>query len=118
MKRTLSKVLFGAVGWAVAMPALAQVNTAYDPDGYGDKDVIEIILSLLGWILGILALVAAVLFVVGGIKWMTAQGSKDKVQEAQRLMLACIIGMLIIMAAWGIAKYAVGTLGSITGADV
>lgn len=116
MKR-LSQALFTAMGWMVAVPALAQVNTKYTPTGYGDKDAITIVLDVLGWILGILALVAVVLFVVGGVKWMTAQGSKDKVADAQKIIIATIIGMGIIMAAWGIAKYAVGTLGGITGAN-
>jgi hypothetical protein len=36
---------------------------------------------------------------------MTAMGSEDKIGEAKKLMGAGVVGIIIILSAWGIAKF-------------
>jgi hypothetical protein len=52
--------------------------------------------------LGIIA-VAIILF--AGFKWMTAGGSDDKIGEARKLMTSGVVGLIIILSAWGIAYF-------------
>lgn len=69
--------------------------------------IINVALSLLG-------IVAVVIILIGGFKWMTAGGSEDKVGEARKLIFAGIIGMAIILSAWAITKFVLNALGSAT----
>ncbi len=84
----------------------------------GNEAPTDVVVSAVNWILGILALVAVVMILVGGFKWMTAGGNEEKIDSAKKLLVAALIGLVIILAAWGISLYAVETLGNVTGADV
>ncbi len=50
-------------------------------------------------------MIAVVIILLGGFKWMTAAGNEDKVEEAKHLMTAGVIGLIIIVASWGISKF-------------
>jgi heme/copper-type cytochrome/quinol oxidase subunit 2 len=57
-----------------------------------------------------LGIIAVVIVLLGGFKWMTAAGNEDKVSEAKKLMGAGVIGLVIILAAWGIASFVLNSL--------
>ncbi len=69
------------------------------------KDPRLIAASIINVILGFLGLIAVVIILLGGFKWMTAAGNEDKVEEAKHLMTAGVIGLIIIVASWGISKF-------------
>ena len=122
MKNKITKAGFSILGSAMASPVFAQaanvgVKTNYDISGYGENTPEQIVINLINWVLGILALVAVVLILIGGFKWMTAAGNEENVESAKKLLTAAVIGLVIIMAAWGISLYAVGILAGATGAN-
>ena len=84
--------------------------------GLGNKDPREMIASVINVALGFLGIIAVVIILLGGFKWMTAGGNEDKVAEARKLITAGIIGLIIILAAWGIAKFVINALYEKTGA--
>lgn len=63
-----------------------------------------------------LGIIAVGIVLIGGFKWMTAGGNEDKVSEAKKLMSAGIIGMVIVLSAWGIATFILTKLIDATGA--
>ncbi|MFH0956085.1 MAG: hypothetical protein V1801_02650, partial [Candidatus Falkowbacteria bacterium] len=63
-------------------------------------------------ILGFLGIVAVIIILLGGFKWMTAGGNEDKVGEAKKLITAGIIGLVIILAAFAIATFVLTQLGA------
>ena len=89
------------------------INTSI---GLGEKDPRAIVASVINVALGFLGIIAVVIILLGGFKWMTAGGNEDKVAEARKLITAGIIGLIIIMAAWGIAKFVIEALYEKTGA--
>jgi hypothetical protein len=46
-----------------------------------------------------LGVIAVILVLWGGFKWMTAAGNEDGITEAKKLMGAGVIGLVIILAA-------------------
>lgn len=81
----------------------------------GDEDPRTIAAGVINVILGFLGIIAVVIILLGGFKWMTAAGNEEKVEEAQKLIKAGIIGLVIILAAWGIASFVIRQLGTATG---
>ena len=75
-----------------------------------NTDPREIAANVINVILGFLGIIAVVIILLGGFKWMTAGGNEEKVEEAQKLLKSGIIGLIIILAAWGIASFVVGSL--------
>ncbi|PIR95106.1 hypothetical protein COT95_00505 [Candidatus Falkowbacteria bacterium CG10_big_fil_rev_8_21_14_0_10_37_6] len=80
----------------------------------GDKDPREIAASVINIILGFLGIVAVIIVLAGGFKWMTAGGNQDKVDEAKKLMTAGVVGLVIVLAAFGMAKFIIDALVSAT----
>lgn len=115
---TLGVIVLMAV-FAVGSFALAQTEVDVIPEaaediGLGEANPEDIVVSIINWILGILALIAVIMILVGGFKWMTAGGNEEKVEGAKKLLIAAVIGLVIILAAWGISVYAIDRLLDIT----
>ncbi|MDD5031565.1 MAG: pilin [Patescibacteria group bacterium] len=85
--------------------------------GLGNEDPRVIISRVINVALGFLGIIAVVIIILGGFKWMTAGGNDDKVAESKKLIFAGIVGLVIILAAWGLAKFVIGALYNATGAN-
>ena len=78
--------------------------------GLGTADVRTTIGGLIKAFMGLLGLVAVCIILLGGFKWMTSQGSEEKVDEAKKLIVSGVIGLVIIIAAYGIANFAINAI--------
>ena len=100
--------------------APANVSDKYGLDsnfniGVGqDTDLKATIVSIINIILGFLGIIAVIIILAGGFKWMTAAGNEDKVGEARKMITQGVIGLVIIFAAWGIASFVINQLYSAT----
>lgn len=83
----------------------------------GNESPEALVISIINWVLGILALIAVILILVGGFRWMTAGGNEEKVESAKKTLYAAIIGLVIILAGWGISVYVINNLLDFTGAS-
>ena len=75
-----------------------------------NREPIAVATELINAALMFLGLIAVVIFLVGGFKWMTAMGSDDNIKKAKELMSAGVVGLIIILASWGIAKFVLSKL--------
>ena len=114
-----------APAFALALPVQAQDDAnsllwgdkqgaVSDAIGLGDKDPREIAASVIKIALGFLGIIAVAIIILGGFKWMTAGGNEDKVEESKKLITAGIIGLIIILASWGIATFVINSLFTAT----
>ena len=55
-------------------------------------------------VLGIVGSVALLMFVFGGITWMTSAGSADKVKKGRDILVWSAIGLVIIFSAYGLVR--------------
>ena len=85
-------------------------NNLQTTTGLGARDPRDIAASVIQIILGFLGIVAVIIILLGGFKWMTAGGNEDKVGEAKKLIMAGIIGLIIIIAAFAIATFVLNSL--------
>lgn len=83
----------------------------------GEASPEELVISIINWTLGILALIAVILILIGGFRWMTAGGNEEKVESAKKTLYAAIIGLVIILAGWGISVYVINNLLEFTDAN-
>ncbi|NCU39747.1 hypothetical protein EOL99_02545 [Candidatus Falkowbacteria bacterium] len=92
---------------------LNQVNNGLD-NALSNRDPREIVGSIINVILGFLGVIAVAIILMGGFKWMTAGGNEDKVSEAQKLLGAGVIGLVIILAAWAISTFVINAIYNAT----
>ena len=73
--------------------------------GLGTQDLKTTIASIINVVLGFLGIIATLIILLGGFKWMTSQGSTEKVSEAKNLIGAGVVGLVIVLAAYAIARF-------------
>lgn len=82
--------------------------------GWGTQDLKTIIFLVINVIMGFLGIIAVIIILAGGFKWMTAGGNEEKVAEAKKLIIAGIVGLAIVIGAWAIAAFVVQNLVNVT----
>lgn len=76
----------------------------------GSGDVRETAGRIINVALGFLGIIAVVIVLVGGFKYMVSGGSEEKTQEARNLIFAGVIGLAIILSAWAITQFVIRQL--------
>ncbi|PIR06605.1 MAG: hypothetical protein COV55_03720 [Candidatus Komeilibacteria bacterium CG11_big_fil_rev_8_21_14_0_20_36_20] len=76
----------------------------------GTKDLPETIAGVVNIVLGFLGILSTIIILLGGFKWMTSQGNTDKVDEAKKLIGAGVVGLVIVLAAYAIARFVLNSL--------
>jgi hypothetical protein len=77
------------------------------PVGTEDGNIYLIITQVIKFVLGFLGILAVIIILYAGFKWMTSGGSEDKVGDAKKMLIAGLIGLVIILAAYILANFAI-----------
>lgn len=64
----------------------------------------ELIGIVIDAVLGIVGSLALLMFVFGGITWMTSSGSADKVKKGRDIIVWAAIGLVIVFSAYGLTR--------------
>ena len=117
-KKLLMSLVFTAVMFSfIALPAMALdttdpfgVNNVGTELGLGSKDLKDTDGSIINVALGFLGIVAVVVILIGGFKYMTAGGAQEKIDSARKYIISGIIGLAIILSAYAIVTFVVGEI--------
>lgn len=90
-------------------------NTIGDVAGLGTADLRTTIGQLIRVILAFLGVIAVVIIIWGGFKWMTSGGATEKVADARKLIVMGIVGLAITLSAYAIAQFVITSLATATG---
>jgi len=82
--------------------------------GTQETDLEDIIARIINIILGFLGIIAVIIILVGGFKWMTAAGNDEQVGEAKKMIIQAVVGLAIIFLAWVIAAFVIDKMKDIT----
>ncbi len=88
--------------------AQAQPTIDLNPSGSMSKVGALTVGSLISGAIQLILIVAALIFffllIIGGIRWMTAGGDKEKAGAARGQLTSALIGLAIVFAAWAIIR--------------
>ncbi len=70
-------------------------------------DVREQAVEIIRYLMTFLGIIATVIILLGGFRWLTAAGNEDRIAEAKKTIIAGIIGLIIILAAFAIVTFVV-----------
>jgi uncharacterized BrkB/YihY/UPF0761 family membrane protein len=85
-----------------------------DKTQLGTEDPATVAYSLINAALVFLGIITVVLIIAAGFMWMFAAGEEEKIKKAQDILKGAILGLVIIMASYGIAQYVFDKLMGIT----
>ncbi|MFA5129712.1 MAG: IPT/TIG domain-containing protein [Patescibacteria group bacterium] len=86
-------------------PILQGLNVVGANTSLPSSDPRIIVGRLINVVLGLLAFILLILILYAGFIWMTAGGDEAKVKKAQAYIRNAIIGVIIILCSWAIARY-------------
>lgn len=103
MKRWLPLLLFVfLVGFLVAAPALAEVSI---PNPIKCNTATCLIGQVVRYILGVIAILATLMFVWGGIMMLTSGGSPQRIEQAKETLAWAAIGVIVILVSWSVILF-------------
>ncbi|MBI4089835.1 MAG: hypothetical protein HY421_00365 [Candidatus Kerfeldbacteria bacterium] len=103
-----------------AVPAFAQETTLFSVQDVGSivglpsKNLKDVTVNVVSWVLGMLALLAVVFIIYAGFVWMTAAGNEEKIERAKKIISSAVIGLVIVILAWAIVIFVAGTTSNVT----
>lgn len=121
MKKGLIFVCLLTIFSLLVVPQLAnaQLNVGLDTVSenieLGTQDIRVTVAKIINVAMGLLGIVAVVIILLGGFKWMTAGGNDENVKQAKKLIVSGIIGLVIILTAYAIAQFVLNSLLDATG---
>lgn len=71
----------------------------------GTRSLRDTIAGIVNIALGFLGILATLIILYGGYTWMTSGGNADKVQKAKKIIINGIIGLVIILSSYAIARF-------------
>jgi len=120
MKKLVGLAATAALAAGTMIPAITMaqgltandlgVNAIQDDIKLGSGDVRQTAARIINVALGFLGIIAVVIVLVGGFKYMVSGGNEEKTTEAKNLIVAGIIGLAIILSAWAITSFVIGQL--------
>ena len=107
----------------MALPAFAQLNNSITGGfnyatvtGLGTTDLRTIVFTVVNVILGFLSIIAVLGILYGGFMMVTAGGNEERSASGKTAIIAGLIGLAVIFAAFAIANFVIGQLLVATGA--
>ncbi len=75
-----------------------------------ETDARAVVVNIINLALTFLGLIAVILILWGGFKWMTAGGNDESVEAAKKIIIAAVIGLAIILSAYAIANFFINSI--------
>ncbi len=121
MKKLVGFAASAGLTAAMALPMIASAQSGLNANDLGvgaiqseiklgSGDVRQTAARIINVALGFLGIIAVVIVLLGGFKYMVSGGNEEKTSEAKNLIVSGIIGLAIILSAWAITGFVIGKL--------
>lgn len=89
------------------------LNEAASDTGVYEKDLPSVVATVVLNILGIVGVIFLLMIVYGGVVWMTSGGNEERIRTAKKLLTSSVIGLVIVMTAYGITYFIIERLTTV-----
>lgn len=85
--------------------------TIEQPLGLPVTDIRVIVARIIRAALGLIGIVLLAIILYGGFLWMTSGGNEEQIGKAKKILVNAVIGLIIILCAYGIVLFVMRMLG-------
>jgi hypothetical protein len=85
-------------------------NSQKLPNPLGITDVNALIARVINFVLSLVGSVSLLMFVYGGLTWMTSAGSSEKIKKGRDIIVWSVIGLAIVFSSYILVKFVVTSL--------
>lgn len=75
------------------------------PNPLGTTNINLFVSRIISYVLGLIGTVSLLLFIYGGLIWMTSAGSSDKVKKGRDILVWAVIGMAVVFTSYILVKF-------------
>lgn len=93
----------------------AQEDVVQLTDPLGNRDIPVLVGDIISYILGFVGVLALVMFIYGGITWMTSAGAAEKIKKGKDTIVWAIFGLAFIFLSYAILDFILKAFLSSTG---
>ena len=97
MKKTLASLFAFAL---LAMPSISHADSVKLINPLGETDVRVLFGRIIAGALSIIGSFALLMFVYGGVLWMTSRGDTKQIQKGKDTLTWAILGLVIIFSSY------------------
>lgn len=105
-KLTLASLVVSAL---TIMPVLAAGATIGTGGSFSQQFA-----KIFNFAVGIAGLAVVIMFLVGGIMYLTSAGNEESANKAKKLLVDAVVGLVIVVIAWSGGKFIAKQLGADT----
>ena len=97
MKKFKNKIVFAVLVGSIVLPLLAsaQIGGINPVTPLQDVSLINIINTIVNWMLGLLIALAAVFIMVAAFYYLTSSGDEEKLKSAKNLIIYAVVAIAV-----------------------
>jgi len=99
-----SAVMVSAQSGQQSQPDTSATPKLSNPLGSDIETPQALIGQIINSVLGVVGSLALLMFVYGGITWMTSSGNQEKVKKGRDVIVWAAIGLVIVFSAYGLTR--------------
>lgn len=111
---TLAGFLLPTLVAAQNPPQFDPGGTIKQGTGLGTLGLDVVVIEIIQFVLALLGLIAIAFIIYAGLLYLMSAGNADTLKKAKGVLQAAIIGLLIILAAYGISSYVFSVAVNVT----
>ncbi|MDD3711066.1 MAG: hypothetical protein PHP37_00445 [Patescibacteria group bacterium] len=92
-------------------PVLADTVKLSNPLG-NNTTVPGLIGRVIDSVLGVVGSLALIMFIYGGITWMTAAGNEQSVTKGRNILMWSALGLVVIFSSYALVKFVIQAIGA------
>lgn len=104
-------IFFNIIKVQAATYGSGSINiTIKEPEGNQPKDIGSLVKLIFDTVITISEIAFIVLFLVGGVMYMTSAGNEEQSKKARTLLIEAVVGLVIVLSAWAVSNWIIDKL--------
>lgn len=109
MQKTIKK-LAGYISLSL-LSSLIWLKSAYAKYGLFEEDFGKVLEKVMNFVFGAAGVIFVVLFLVGGVQYLTSAGNEEASTKAKKLLIDAVIGLVIVVVSYAAARWIIQGIG-------
>lgn len=107
----LAPVVAQAAAPTPAQTACSAIGTSDCKDTSGGPSINKIISAVISLLSLLIGIIAVIMIIVGGLKYVTSNGSSEAISSAKNTIIYAVIGLIIAALAQALVQFVLNRLG-------
>lgn len=106
MKKQLSLLSLTSITASLLLPGLVLASgyTLNNPLGSASSPS-EVVANIIAFVIGLIGIIALVMFIYGGFVILTAHGNADQFKKGTHTLVYAILGMVVVLTSYSVLSY-------------